>query len=65
MNHHDDLEDSDMEQVIALLEKADISYSAVLGDVDAGEENIVQTDDFIEFIFDDEQNLIAIRPVTH
>jgi hypothetical protein len=65
MNDHDDLEGSDMEQVIALLEKADISYSAVLGDVDTGEENLVQTDDLIEFIFDDEQNLIAIRPVTH
>ena len=62
-DREDEIEGSDMEQVIALLEKVEIDYVAELGDM--GDDNIVIVNDSVEFIFDDEQNLIDVRPITH
>lgn len=63
MNYREDeIEGSDLELLISILEKSEIDYVSEIGDV--GENCTVIVNDAAEFVFDDEQNLIEVNPLS-
>jgi hypothetical protein len=56
---------SDLEQMIAMLEKSEIDYSEEDGSIDEDEEQftIVDVNESVRMIFDDEGDLMEINPI--